>query len=42
MGIGNGKERQGIGGADGVRESGEREREREREESNDLSFEWAR
>ena len=34
MGIGNGKERQGIRGA-------ERERERERErESNDLSFEW--
>ena len=32
MGIGNGKERQGIGGADGVRESGERERERERGE----------
>ena len=35
VGIGNGKERQGLGGVNGVRESGqpgrERERERERE-----------
>ena len=39
VGIGNSEERQGIEGADGVRESGQELRERE---SNDLSFEWVR
>ena len=29
MGIGNGKERLGLGGANGVRESGQGERERD-------------